>query len=86
MILTGKFTLVEHSLDEPYHTSCLAVATAGDFLGVPDLDMGLSCLPYVFSVCKSSKAVAVKMQVKAYKQMWSQTRIRENEILFGVLN
>jgi hypothetical protein len=54
MILTGKFTLVEHSLDEPYNTTCLAVATSGDFLGVPELDLGFSCLASVFSVCKSS--------------------------------
>lgn len=56
IMINGKVILREHKTEDPIQSTVKMVAKPGCVLGVPHLDHGISCCPYVWGVIGSVQA------------------------------
>jgi hypothetical protein len=61
VMLDGKVSVRDHRQDRPLDYNLMQTASKGDILGAPDLDMGNSTMPHVWSIVQTTTAHAVKM-------------------------
>ena len=86
IVLNGKAVLREHKIGNPCNFELVQVVRQGQVLGDPDLDMGKSTLPFVWSVVYSQKIQLARMDLSVFRRMWQDTRDREREVSLSHLN
>lgn len=70
VMLDGKVAVRDHRLDNPNDYNLMQIASTGDILGAPDLDMGNTVMPHVWSIVQTTTAHAVKMSRQTFDELW----------------
>ena len=86
IVLNGKAVLREHKISNPCDFNLLQVIRQGQVIGDPELDMGKSSLPFVWTVVYSEHIQLAKMDLSVFRRMWQDTRDREHEVSLSHLN
>jgi len=81
ILINGKIILREHNTANPLQTTVKQVVKPGCILGVPYLDHGISCCPFVWGVIGSVKAQLLKIKRSVFEELWTDSHKNRKEVM-----